>query len=226
MRITIETTLLASAALTTAPHSALSLNGVQLVEEAQFFRAATAGFYARGNASVALQFRAQRLFSSIRAAEAFALLHASSIPLEGLLTCVAGESGDTQTVYLEDCVVENVQVVEYRGASVVVQYTIRGAAFSSDVPPEIPGETDEAEEFIVMRRGKVSIDAAAESVAVAFSSPLSAVPIVTPTISRPSGGAAIHCTTREDSVTVNGFTVDLSAATPDATYKLHYIAVE
>lgn len=204
----------------------LTLNGQQLVDDAHFFRAAAASVFARGNRGSVLQFSVQRLLSGERAAEAFALTHAGSVPTGGLLTIVCGPTGDEQTVYLEDCAVESVQIVECRGLAVRVQYTIKGGLFITDVPPEIPGAADPGEEFIVMRRGKVSIASGVEEKAVVFSSPLSAVPIVSAVVSRPTGGANVRCTLREDSVTINGFTVDLSAATPDANYKLHYIAVE
>lgn len=227
MRITIESTLLADGTLL-APHSGLAVNGQQLVDDAQFFRAANATYFARGNAGVLLQFGVNRLFSSVRRAEAFALTHFDGLPKSGLVACECGEEGDTETAYLRDAVLESAAITGYRGCSVQVQYTIRGSRFESDVPEEeIPGEPDDAEgEFIVLRRGKVNIANGAKTVDVVFSAPLSVVPIVSPTVSRPAGGDAIWATVDEDSVTVNGFTASLSGAAPDGNYKLHYIAVE
>lgn len=230
MEITIATTLLASPdlALGRVGPAGLAVNGQQILDDADFFRAAAPTFFVRGTEGVTLQFSVTRLFSSVRAAEAFILLHFNSTPLEGLLTCTCGDAGDTQTVYLRDAKVQTVQLPGYRGTSVGVQYTIRGAEFTSDVPPEeIPGEPDDGEgEFIVLRRGKIAIDAAAESVDVVFSSPLSSVPVVTATVSRPAGSPKVGCTLDEDSVTITGFSVELDAPTPDGTFKLHYIAIE
>ncbi len=228
MRISIETTLLAdpSLALGRVGPSRLSLNGQQIIDEAEFFRAAMPTYFTRGSAGVVLQFSVQRFFSTIKKAEAFALLHFGAIPLSGLVTCICGESGDQQTIYLRNAVVESVPV-SHSGTVVTVQYTIKGGAFEGDIPPEeIPGDPDTGESFITMRRGKVAIAANATSVVVTFSSPLSSVPVVLPHVSRPAGGAEIGCTLDEDSVTVNGFTVQLDGPTPDNTYKLNYTAIE
>lgn len=229
MRISIESTVLADPDISVGKlgPSGLTVNGQQIVDEAQFFRAAAPVFYARGTLGVVLQFTVHRIFATLAAAEAFALMHFNATPLEGLVTCVCGETGATQTVYLNDAVVEAVQLPSSRGLVVAVQYTIKGGAFTSDVPPEdIPGDPDNGEEFVVLRRGKVAIGAGVSSVVVTFSAPLAVVTSVQCTISRPAGSPAIDAFVREDSITVNGFTVDLSAETPDTTYRLHYLAIE
>ena len=45
------------------------------------------------------------------------------------------------------------------------------------------------------------------------------------TVRKVSGGLNLFATVRDDSITTDGFTVDLSAATDGATYKLDYLAV-
>jgi hypothetical protein len=226
--ISLQNTLLCSpnVALGRVGPWGLTLNGEQLVDAVPFFRADVLQVFARGGFGVTLQFGVARMFSSVRAAEAFYLTHSGAIPLEGILTLVCGEGGDTQTVYLEGAVVQSVAQSPHRGTIVDVQYTIRGGKFIGDVPDDLPGEVEPEEEFIVMRRGKVSIAAAATEVEVTFSAPLSAIPIVTAIVSRPTGSGAIGCAVREDSITTDGFTVDLDAAAPDGTYKLHYTAIE
>jgi hypothetical protein len=229
VQIKIETTVLADADLAVGRVGpfGLTLNGTQIVDEALFFRAASPTYFVRGGAGVALTFSVTRFFSSVRAAEAFALLHFGEIPREGLVTVTAGEEGDTQVLYLRDAALDGFIVPGTRGTCVVVQYTLRGGLWESDIPSEeIPGDPDNGEEFVVMRRGKVSIAADATAVSVTFSSPLSASPVVTPHISRPAGSPRIDCSLDEDSVSNSGFTVQLSAPTPDASYKLHYTAVE
>jgi hypothetical protein len=228
VEITLGNTLLASPnlALGRVGPWGLALNGEQLVDAVPFFRADVLQVFARGGFGVTLQFSVTHLFASQRAASAFYLQHAGAIPLEGILSLVVGEGDDTETVYLKDAVVQSIAQPPGRGVAVDVQYTIRGGKFTSDVPADLPGEHDDAEGFIVMRRGKVSIDAEATSVEVTFSAPLSAVPIVTANVSRPSGSPAIGCAIREDSISTDGFVVDLDAATPDDTYRLHYTAIE
>jgi hypothetical protein len=226
VQIKIETTLLADDLLTGAPHSGLLQNGQQIIDEVQFFQAASPRYFARGGAGVALQFSTTRQFDTIRAAEAFVLLHFGSLPLSGLITAITGIGTDTQTCYLRNAVIESANVTGYKGTSVTIQYSIKGGLWESDVPPEVPGDPDTGEETIVMRRGSVSIASAATSVDVTFSSPLSGVPTVIATISRPEGGDAIWPIIQSDSITINGFTADLSGATPDADYKLNYAAIE
>ena len=55
---------------------------------------------------------------------------------------------------------------------------------------------------------------------------LSAAPAqVLVTVRKPTGGLNLFATVRDDSLTTGGFTVDLSAATDAATYKLDYLVV-
>lgn len=45
------------------------------------------------------------------------------------------------------------------------------------------------------------------------------------TVRKVTGGLNLFATVRDDSITTGGFTVDLSAATDAATYKLDYLAI-
>jgi hypothetical protein len=76
-------------------------------------------------------------------------------------------------------------------------------------------------------RGKQAISSGAESVAVVFDVSFApgTIPIVNANVAKPSGGSNIVATIREDLVTVDGFTVELSGPTPDANHKLHWSAI-
>lgn len=228
MRISIANTLLADSADPAYAPTGIVLNGRQVIQETDFLRAAAATYYARGNRSTDLSFTTGRAFATHRLAQAFALQHCTSLPTGGSITVVCGEPGDTENVYLQGAVVESADVVRIVGTFVYVRYTLRGpAAWSSDVPPDLEGETETGEDTLVVRRGKVSIASGATSVTVTFSAPLAGVPpCVIPVISRPTGSPQIGCELREDSINETGFIVDLKNATPDDTYKLHYLAVE
>ena len=205
----------------------MSLNGRQLVDEVDFFRGAAPVYYARGGIGVALRFTSVHLFATPRLAEAFYLQHWGGLPRTGLLQCIAGDGADVQTLYLEDAILSTVAQPPARGVAVAVEYTILGGSFTTDVPPDVPGTADSAEETVVIRRGSVAIDSGATSVDVAFSAPLSTTPAaVTCTISRPAGGDAIWAIVDEDTIAVDGFTAELSGATADGSYKLNYIALE
>lgn len=240
MRISIESTLLADPNLAKGRMgpSGLSLNGQQIVEEAQFFLAAAATFFARENAGTVLQFSVERLFSTVGAAEVFILTHQGNLPRRGTVSAVCGlgesefsaefggEEFRGQAVFLRNAVLESAVITKYEGAAVTVQYTIKGGLWTTDVPPEVPGETEDAEDFIVMRRGKVPVGSGEHTIAVAFSAPLSGVPVVKADIIGPTGSDAIGGHVLLDTITNAGFTYKADAATPNDDYELHYIAVE
>ena len=222
MRIQLDTAVLCSGGLD-GP-SGLTLNGQQVLDEEHFYRAIAASFFARGNRSTTLSFSVLRQFASARAAGVHLLTVAGTSPRSGLLQVTVGEGSDTQTLYLADCACEAV-APQLKGRSDRVAFTLKGGLFTTDVPADLPGTVD-AGGALVMRRASVPIAAGAESVTVTFSAPLSAVPVVTASISRPSGSAMLSCSVRSDSVTASGFVADLGAPTPDNTYRLDYQAVE
>lgn len=228
MQITFGNTVLASPSLTGAPLFGLTLNGREIIQETDFLRAVAATFYARGNRTTELAFNVTRLFTTLREAQRFALTHATGLPSRGTLQVLVGEGADTETVYLEGVVLESADIVSQRGVAIVVRYVLKGpAAWTSDVPASLPGETEAGEGTLVLRRGQVSITSGATSVAVTFSAALSSVPAaVSVTISRPTGEAIVGASVRQDTIATTGFTADLDAPTPSANYKLNYVAIE
>lgn len=201
--------------------SQLSINGTLVVDEEHFYRAAAASFFPRGNRSTVLSLTVELSFDSAAEACRYALLRPSTVPASGLL---AVDLSDGSTLYLPDCACESVSP-QILGSSVRTTYTLKGGLFTTDVPDNLPGTVD-AGGALMMRRASVPIAAGAESVTVTFSAPLSAVPSVVASISRPSGSAMVSCSVRSDSITASGFTADLGAPTPDNTYRLDYLAVE
>jgi major tropism determinant Mtd-like protein len=79
--------------------------------------------------------------------------------------------------------------------------------------------------YVQKIRGTQAIGSGADSVTVSGLG-LAAVPgQVLVTVRKLTGGLNLFATVRDDSITTGGFTVDLSAATDAATYKLDYLAV-
>lgn len=218
MRITYGTAEIASdnLALGRVGPRAYSLNGRQVVDAAEFFRAATTTFYGRGNRSVAVGFEVQRFFATEGRALRFANLHYNDLADEGDLLLTL----DDVTIALEDAVLEGADVVEINGLSVVVRYTLRGGAFTSDATalPE-PDET-------MTRSGLATVAADAATVDVVFSSPLGGVPFVPGgTLMMPTaGGDVIFWAPIEDTITASGFTAALAGPPSGAGYKLPYQA--
>ena len=109
--------------------SAWRLNGTQLNEQVQLFRAVQTAWYSRGNASVELAFTVIRSFASAKLATVFACTHQSSLPQQDTLTLTAGDGSDLQPVYLDDAVIQKMQLTLV-GQTVSVEYTFCGGAFN------------------------------------------------------------------------------------------------
>jgi hypothetical protein len=224
VEIFLDTYLLCSPniALGRVGPSGMSLNGDSIVDPVPFFRALAIAYFARGGESVEWQFRVVRLFNTERLAHKFALLHRTQLPRQGRIKVTVGASGDTEDIYLEDAIVQPT-APSIVGTAVVVQYSVKGGIPSTDVPDPLPS-TDPEEESVSFRRGKVSIGNGDETVDVTFSAPLAGDLVISPRISHVSGEDAIDCELLEDTISADGFSVKLSAATTSANYKLHYTA--
>jgi len=79
--------------------------------------------------------------------------------------------------------------------------------------------------FVQKHRGTVVLGSGVDSVTVSGLA-LGAVPAqVLVTVRKPTGGLNLFATVRGDSVTTDGFAVDLSGATDAGTYGLDYLVV-
>jgi hypothetical protein len=79
--------------------------------------------------------------------------------------------------------------------------------------------------YVQKYRGTQAISSGVNSVTVTGLGLSSAPAQVLVTIRKLTGGLNLFATVRDDSITTGGFTVDLSAATDAATYKLDYLVV-
>ncbi|MCE0484361.1 MAG: hypothetical protein LV479_09010 [Methylacidiphilales bacterium] len=79
--------------------------------------------------------------------------------------------------------------------------------------------------YVQKFRGTKAIGAGADSVAVTGLGLPSVPAQVLVTVRKVTGGLNLFATVRDDSITTDGFTVDLSAATNAATYKLDYLVI-
>ena len=78
---------------------------------------------------------------------------------------------------------------------------------------------------VLKLRGTKALAAAADSVAVTGLALASVPAQVLVTVRKATGGLNLFATVRGDSITTDGFTADLSAATDGATYSLDYLVV-
>jgi hypothetical protein len=79
--------------------------------------------------------------------------------------------------------------------------------------------------YVQKFRGTQTIASGVDSVVVTGLGLPSVPAQVLVTVRKLTGGLNLFATVRDDSITTGGFTVDLSAATDAATYKLDYLAI-
>jgi len=229
MNVTFETAVLAPGLAQGA--SNVRLNGRQIVDDAAFFRALTLTYFPRGNVDVVFSFTTHWIFASLALAEQFVLTHVTYLPMtnqdNGVLQVVCGaETNSPVTIYSPSAVLESAEILDYVGLSVDVRYTLKCLPFTSSVPPNVPAYPSGNQLTYVLQRGLASIGAGATQLAISFSTPFASVPIVVATISQQAGSAGIFCRVLQNTVTVNGFTVEFSGALPDGSSDVSWIAMQ
>lgn len=206
------------------PAQEVSVNGQTVFEAVDIVRAAAKRFFSRGNDSVTLSFSVRREFTTHAECQTYLLTHFSLLPKFGLCRIVCGAPGEEVPieVLMPNAVLSASPSGSFGGVEARVQYTVQAGVATTDYPSDflLGGEA-------VILRGKVAIASSAESVAVLFGQafPAGTTPIVTANVAKPGGtGSNIFATVRDDLVTVNGFTAELSGPTPDALHKLNWTA--
>jgi hypothetical protein len=200
-----------------------TINGQTVVESADIVRALAKRFLSRGNDSISFQFGARWEFDTLKDAQNFFLTGWSALPKFGLCQVICGGPGDDDSlvVSMPNAVLSAMPQCILNGVEVVVQFTIQAGIATTTAPIDLLAGGDE-----MILRGKQAIASGVDTVAVAFVSsfPAGHPPIVNANVSKPNGGSNIVATIREDLVTVDGFTAELSGPTPDGNHKLHWSA--
>lgn len=205
------------------PAQDVSVNGQTVAEAVDIVRAAAKRFFSRGNDSVTIQFQVRREFATNRECQVYLLSHFTTLPKFGLCQITCGAPGETtQDVFFYNAVLSASPQGSFGGVEAIVQYTVQGGVATTTVPPDFLQGGQET----LIYRGKQAIASGVESVSVVFAQAFAAgtVVIVTANIAKPSAGSNIFATVRDDTVTVNGFTAELSGPTPDANHKLNWAA--
>jgi hypothetical protein len=109
----------------------VTLNGKQVVQDAQFLRAVAAQPLARGNAVNQLRFTVTRQFSSVAAASAFVLTAFNSLPGSGTATLVCGALGESPVTCTFAAVLEEMPVCTFRGTRTDTTFVLRGGAITT-----------------------------------------------------------------------------------------------
>ena len=117
----------------TDAHSVL-LNGKQVVQDAQFLRAAAAQPMARGNAVNVLQFTVTRQHVSVAEAAAFMLTAFSSLPGSGTATVICGASGENLLTCSFVAVLAEMPKCSFTGTRTDTTFVLRGGLIT-EAPP-------------------------------------------------------------------------------------------
>lgn len=206
------------------PAQGVTVNGQAAFEAVDFVRALTKRFFYRGNCALTLQFSVRREFATNRAAQIYLLTHFSALPKLGVCQIICGAPGEvTGEVLMQNAVLTASPSGSFNGVESIVTYTIQAGNATTDVPTDflLGGNP-------MILKNKQALGNGVTAIAVVFSTafPPGVAPVVTASIAKPSGsGANIFATVRDDLVTVNGFTAELSGPTPDALHKLNWIAI-
>lgn len=196
--------------------SGLSLNGRQIVQEAQFLRAAQSQFFARGNRSVSLSFSVTRVFSSVSAAEQFFLGHYATI-VDGpaTLTCrCKNTDGTTTDVLIQNAVLESLSEPRYIGVSVNISYTFRAPAITAVYSPPVDSD---------VRTLTASIPNGVSSFTVSgLALPSIPARVFGLSVRKPLNGLQLAASLEDGTVTTDGFKVWLTGTTDNANYKLDF----
>ncbi len=134
MRVTYDSISLASGdlALGRVGPSGLSVNGVQAVDEVEYYRALTKAYHGLGLRGVEFTFAVTRLFATEAQAELFALTHHDDLPDEGDLVVVCGEDAvDEASAGITGAVLASVDIQSVRGLAVTVRYRFQGGRFAA-----------------------------------------------------------------------------------------------
>lgn len=110
--------------------SGVSLNGSQVVELQQLFRATAIRPVARGNKQDVFSFAVRQAKDTVRLAERAMLSILATLPGSGQLEVTCGQTGDEETFYL-DAVLQSVERTSI-GLSPAYRYTFVGGLFTTD----------------------------------------------------------------------------------------------
>jgi hypothetical protein len=217
MKIRFGSTWLASGNVESA--AGVAINGTQINDEQQFYRALAAVFRARGGRSITLTFYVTRRFDTLREAQRFSFEHFDQLPQQESLYYYLGTDADSEIVRFDGAVIDGCSAVP-SGCTAQVQYSFRAGRPNYDSPP--PSYTEPDADMI--KRDVVTIDSGDDEVVVTFSVPFSGTPVIVTTMQIPAGGDRITAEVVDGTVSSSGFTAKLSAVTPGVGYKLSWIA--
>jgi len=188
------------------------VNGHQLAQTAEILRSSSAKIFGRGNRHLEILWSVNRLHSSLAEAQQFLLVHPTQLSRQGTLVIVLA---DGSSLSLTDCVVTSVSQ-ELAGLRSTHSYQAVAATLTTGYTPDDN----------IMYSGTVSLSMNSDTVTVSGLALPAAPRRVWVTVNKPSASAAnLFATVRSDSVTQDGFVVNLSASPDSDSYTLNYLYI-
>lgn len=188
------------------------VNGHQIAQTADILRSSSAKIFGRGNRHLEILWSVNRIHTSLAEAQQFLLLHPTQIPAQGTLALVLS---DGSSLSLTDCVVTSV-AQELAGLRTTHSYQAVAATLTAGF---LPNDN-------IMYSGTVSLSMNSDTVTVSGLALPSAPRRVWVSVNKPTASASnIFATVRSDSVSQDGFVVNLSAGPESDQFTLNYLYI-
>lgn len=198
----------------------VQINGTQVVDVQQLFRALEVRAVGRGNKQDVVTFSAREQCNTVQDAEVAMLRRLRLLPSEGLLQVTIG-TGETALTFHLDAALQSVGRT-YAGQSPAFRYTFVGGLFRQ--ADTTSGETIYLpEEGLIVKKGKITLTEGDLTKTVTFAEAFESDPEVYPVVILPEGGDIITCALNGEA-TAAGFEVVFSAPVPAGVYKLSWMA--
>ena len=110
------------------------INGMQVVQDAQFLRAVAAQPLARGNAVNVLQFSVTRQHGSVADAAAYVLTAFGAFPPSGTAQIICGASGENLIACSFSAVLQEMPRCTFRGTRSDTTFVLRGGLIATSAP--------------------------------------------------------------------------------------------
>jgi hypothetical protein len=193
-------------------------NGTQVNDETEFFRAAAASFFPRGNRTTTFSFSVIETLDSEGEAMLFAATRMNELPEQADLQVVSDDG--VYAVILRNAVLTSFQPGRVIGCSVEVSYSFAGGVFAVQAEPPVPPTYN-------VQTGKIALNAADESRVVTFPLQFSGTPTSVECWIVPATASSIkfiQAAVLSDTINNAGFTAVFGFPIPEAGYFLFWEA--
>jgi hypothetical protein len=199
----------------------LTVNGEQVNDTAQFYRALAETFFGRGNRSATIGFSVLRIFDTARIAGRFCFEHLTLLPLQDSLYITVGDDVDNEVVRFDGAVPQAVPITVKGGVSVQVNYSfLCGLPVFNSTPANVVEPSSS-----MIQRINVPLTAGDTSKVITWPSAFGSLPVVSrPSVEVPDGSDWIDAWVIAGTPSTTGCTVKFNAPIPGSGYSVSLVA--